>query len=92
MVDEQKSILYKEVFLSVKGKEVLQSMAEDSGYLSGTFSKDTNECYFRLGKQSVIREILDIIDADLDDIRAMRKKEIKRYVDPRFNHQVPNNH
>ena len=70
--DEQVAILYQKVFCSEQGEEVLKDLISKYCHY-GTFNKDPNQMYFNEGQRAVIRDILSLVDIDIQRARELNK-------------------
>ena len=70
--EEQVAILYQKVFSSEEGEKVLKDLISLYCH-NGTFNKDPNLMYFKEGQRSVIRDILSLVDIDIDRARELNK-------------------
>lgn len=60
--------LYKQIFLSPEGKEVLKDLAMHCNYDNTSFNKDPYRMAFEEGRRSVVLDILNRLAYTLEDI------------------------
>ena len=75
-LDNQMSILvhYKSVFRTPEGESVLNDLMQKNHVLNGIFDKDPMVMAFREGQRSVIFEILNVLETDINKFKEMYSK------------------
>jgi hypothetical protein len=68
---KETAILYKKVFGTDEGMKVLKELMKNCNFINGTYSDDQGKMYFYEGRRSVVCEILDYVNMNLDMLMDM---------------------
>lgn len=75
------SALFKRVFCTPEGEQVLKILAIENHILDGTYSDEPHKMYFREGQRLVVKDILRRIE--VDELLAL--KRIRKMIDEQIN-------
>jgi len=72
---EKKHGVYKRLFTTEEGVEVLKDLETDCYLRSSTFSKDAMEMAYREGMRSMVLHIKSMLDLDLEQFKKLNEEQ-----------------